>query len=58
MRSKLREILEYYCGFNGTDKTLMELDEELKKYYAEEQKKPDGGMTEGELKQRQHQNKF
>ena len=30
---KLKEILEYYCGFRGTDATLIELNEELEKLY-------------------------
>jgi len=32
-RNKLREILEYYCGFHGDDVTLTELNEELENLY-------------------------
>ena len=28
---KLREILEYYTGFNGTDREVMEIVEEIEK---------------------------
>jgi len=30
---ELRELLEYYCGFHGTDETLLELAEKLEDYF-------------------------
>lgn len=29
----LKELLEFYCGFRGTNITLMELEEKLEKLY-------------------------
>jgi len=29
--NRLREILEYYAGFNGTDREVMEIVEEIEK---------------------------
>ena len=30
---KLREILEYHCGFHGTQSQLIEIYEELEKFF-------------------------
>lgn len=32
-KNKLKEILEYFAGFNGRDATLSEIDQELHKLY-------------------------
>jgi len=33
MRNKLRELLEHYFGFQGTDLKLLEIDEKLRELY-------------------------
>jgi len=45
-RNKLREILEYYCGFHGDDVTLTELNEELENLYGNHLIKNNGNMME------------
>jgi len=32
-QKKLREILEYHCGFRGDEPALIEIKEELEKYF-------------------------
>ena len=40
---KLREILEYHCGFHGTQSQLIEIYEELEKFFINQYYKHEGG---------------
>ena len=33
---ELKELLEFYCGFHGTNYTLLELEEKLEQLFKEE----------------------
>lgn len=33
---KLKELVEYYCGFRGSNYALLELEEELEKLFKEQ----------------------